>query len=312
MRVVKMKIWIILLLIIGITFADVCIEINQVGETCTIITPVLDCSTNATIVKESTGATTTQAMVALYGDTYSFDISLDEDNWLIILCDNTTSHLTFNDSIANKIDSLNDLSESDIWTYAGDRSLSTPSDYQADLTGIATQTDVNDLETHGDATWVCDTTDLATQTNVTDIINNITDTECNVTEIWNYTTRTLTDPDSYKADVSDLATQDNVTDILSNITSSDCNLTGIAYQDNLTVLCYQDNLTNIATQENVTTIIEDIANISVTADINETEVAIAVWDAELTDYNNTDTFGYIVQAIYDLVDEIAVYGSGCC
>ena len=97
-------------------------------------------------------------------------------------------------AIYDTIAALNNITAASVWDV-GTRTLTDPNSYKADISSLALEATLTAIKGGG---WTNETLKA-----IKDAIDALTD--ASASDVWNHGTRTLTDPDSYKADVSALA-----------------------------------------------------------------------------------------------------------
>ena len=160
---------------------------------------------------DSTGGTTPSAVYAYFTDSGR---ALNETNgWLSNVVghpndfDQTIAEmLNYNVSEGNvetDLDSAGGTTPEAVWSYSirtiTGGNLTNPDDYKADISSLATQSNISDLKTHGDSNWAT-ATGFSTPSDITSAKNDILShgdqfwntSTLSASDIWSYASRTLT------------------------------------------------------------------------------------------------------------------------
>jgi len=267
---------------------------------------------------DSAGGTTPSAVYTYFTDSGR---ALNETNgWLSNVVghpndfDQTIAEmLNYNVSEGNvetDLDSAGGTTPEAVWSYSSRTitggNLSTPDDYKADISSLATQSNITDLQSHGDSNWAT-ATGFATPTDISTSESNIIShgdlywntSSLSSSDIYTYFT-TGTNEDVFKADVSSLATasqlNSNTTQIRNDISSLNDISAADVWQYNNRNLTYVDNVWSVGTRT--------LTGFNFAVNLTSNAVD-DIWDENITYHLVADTTGKALYNTLGYVEDVS-------
>lgn len=165
------RIIMIMIILTMIAHATLCEDRSDANTECVVSTPVLTCSSNATLLNVETGDTSEYSMVSTGLGVYNFSINLTDGDYVIVLCDNTSSQISVRDTLDTKLSNVNTTLISDISsvndsvTSTNTTLLSSINSLNNIVSSLATQDNVTTIITTGNSNWTTSTLNSSTVSN---------------------------------------------------------------------------------------------------------------------------------------------------